>query len=248
MKVELLNITKNPEKVIWKAMHQCVSYGQEDHKIESLEKDKIETSLVKNLLKQGHWSPFEHASMAVRVEGTSHRVMQQVTRHRHLGFSVQSFRYTDHLMDTYNEIKKLSPDPWNDLENIAFAFKCKLREYFSYREPDIYQDRFGSRVDYKPLDDDISYLICLLTYGEKIEQGYPKEMAANFLPMGVNQSFVMSGNLRAWFGFFDKRSMQDAQLEIRDLSLKCFDLLSLYLPVCCDWYKQSRLGKNKLSP
>lgn len=248
MKIELLSITKNPEVVIWKAMHQCVSHESDDCKIEFWAKDKIERSLVINLLKQGHWSPFEHASMAVRVSGCSHRVVQQITRHRHLGFSVQSFRYTDHLMDLYKEIKSLEPNPWDDLNNLTFAANKKLRELFSYREPGIYQDRYGQKINYNPTKDDISYLMCLLIYGEKIEQGYPKEMAANFLPMGVNQNFVVSGNLRAWFGFFDKRSMKDAQLEIRQLSDSCFNLLSETLPVCCEWYKRNRLGKNKLAP
>src|SRR5690606_33114861 len=48
-----------------------------------------------NILRQGHESVLEHASVTFYVEGVSRALLAELTRHRHLSFSVVSQRYVD---------------------------------------------------------------------------------------------------------------------------------------------------------
>jgi thymidylate synthase (FAD) len=50
---------------------------------------------LQNILEQGHESVLEHASVTVAVKGVSTALLGQLTRHRHLSFSVLSKRYVD---------------------------------------------------------------------------------------------------------------------------------------------------------
>lgn len=57
--------------------------------------DKDKRELVRDLLRKGHFGPFEHPQAFFAVEGISRVTMAQITRHRHLSFDVQSMRYVD---------------------------------------------------------------------------------------------------------------------------------------------------------
>ncbi|GAA2321957.1 FAD-dependent thymidylate synthase [Nonomuraea roseoviolacea subsp. roseoviolacea] len=46
-----------------------------------------------NIIKQEHFSVLEHASATFLVEGVSRHLLGELTRHRHLSFSVESLRY-----------------------------------------------------------------------------------------------------------------------------------------------------------
>lgn len=50
---------------------------------------------IDELIRRGHYGPFEHPKAVFVVEGISRVVMAQITRHRHASFDVQSVRYTD---------------------------------------------------------------------------------------------------------------------------------------------------------
>lgn len=50
---------------------------------------------IGNIIGQGHFSVLEHASVTFHVSGISTALLGQLTRHRHLSFSVESARYVD---------------------------------------------------------------------------------------------------------------------------------------------------------
>lgn len=57
--------------------------------------DKSREEFLGELIRRGHFGPFEHSSAFFAVENISRVVMAQVTRHRHMSFDVQSMRYVD---------------------------------------------------------------------------------------------------------------------------------------------------------
>jgi thymidylate synthase (FAD) len=57
--------------------------------------DKTAEELIADLIRKGHFGPFEHIQAFFAVEGISRPCMAQITRHRHMSFDVQSMRYVD---------------------------------------------------------------------------------------------------------------------------------------------------------
>ena len=75
--------------------------------------------LLERLIRRGHYSVFEHPKAVFAIEGVSRATMAQITRHRHMSFSVQSQRYVnfDHaemyVPDTVADAFE-NPEQWMD--------------------------------------------------------------------------------------------------------------------------------------
>jgi thymidylate synthase (FAD) len=88
MKVELLSITRNCDKLIEQAGRTC--YQSED-KIT----DTSSEAFIARIIKSGHESVLEHASATFRISGVSRALTHQLVRHRLCSFSQQSQRYVN---------------------------------------------------------------------------------------------------------------------------------------------------------
>ena len=85
MKVELIAITPDPEKLIEYAARVC--YDTTDNMGKG--------DLISALLKSGHLSPFEHASATFHIQGISRACSHQLVRHRIASYSQRSQRYVE---------------------------------------------------------------------------------------------------------------------------------------------------------
>ena len=81
------------------AIRQCYSHktslevlATESEKYFS-EKAKEAKRLFNHIVKSGHTSTLEHLNFTFAIEGVSRALLAQLTRHRHMSFSVQSQRY-----------------------------------------------------------------------------------------------------------------------------------------------------------
>lgn len=86
MKVELIAITPEPERIIEIAARTCYQSG------DRLVPEKL-GELLPKLIAMGHESPFEHAYASFRVNGVSRAMTHQFVRHRLLAVSQKSQRY-----------------------------------------------------------------------------------------------------------------------------------------------------------
>lgn len=84
--VELVSITPNAMELLKLVAGVC--YQKE-----------ASERVVKKILDMGHWSVFEHCYATFRLK-ISVACLLQITRHRHLSFTVQSSRFTE-LKDVY---------------------------------------------------------------------------------------------------------------------------------------------------
>lgn len=84
--VELIDITPNAMDKLAKIASVCYQ-------------SKPSEKVVKKILDMGHWSVFEHCYATFKIE-MSLATLLQMTRHRHLSFTVQSSRATE-LKDFY---------------------------------------------------------------------------------------------------------------------------------------------------
>lgn len=97
-------------------------YKSED-KIESGSADR----LLKNLLKSGHHSVFEHAVVSVRIvcdRGISH----EIVRHRLCSFSQESTRYANYAKDKFgNELTVIRPFFWQEDSAMYHCWKQAMQ-------------------------------------------------------------------------------------------------------------------------
>lgn len=88
IKIELLSITPNAEKLIEEAGRTCyLSFDKASP--ESYKK------FIRMIVRSGHHSVLEHASATFRIKGGSRSFTHQLVRHRLCAFSQQSQRYVN---------------------------------------------------------------------------------------------------------------------------------------------------------
>ncbi|TFG00300.1 MAG: FAD-dependent thymidylate synthase [Promethearchaeota archaeon] len=126
MKVKLLSITPNAEKIIENA-------GRTSY--QSYEKQTANSykGFIKMLVKRGHGSVLEHAYASFRISGVSRALTHQLVRHRMASFTQKSQRYVNESNFNYIEPDDIKNDKnahelyTNFMENIRTHYK-QLRD------------------------------------------------------------------------------------------------------------------------
>lgn len=233
-RVEVLNRTENPQRLVYAAMHQDYSENfVADEKLPS--EEKAGNICVEKLLKGGksHMGPFEHPSISFNVGFVPHSLMQQFTRHRLATFDVQSGRYTS---------KRI-------LEVVSG--KRPVEEVFYLRPIGYYTDRKGAKYDYthSMRQSDLGYCFDAASrYSEAIKNGLSEEHARGIIPFDVRQHFVMSLNARSLMHLLDLRAKADAQLECQQVSVLLMKHFEAWMPAIAGWYRENRWKKARLAP
>ena len=118
MKVEILDCTTYPLFIISMAARTCYN---------SREKDDINKrdAFVKGLIKSGHETPLEFASVTFDISGISRVCQNQIVRHRIASYCVLSERYVDvSSMDCLMPVKALQVD------DSCIDFVRKSKEFY----------------------------------------------------------------------------------------------------------------------
>jgi thymidylate synthase (FAD) len=142
---------------------------------------------LSNILAQGHYSVLEHASVSFLVRGVSRALLAELSRHRHLSFSVVSQRYVSYA-DTEPVIPPAAEGTPAETA-IVNAYADALHRY-------------------KWLVEDLT------ARGLKRKQA--REAARAVLPNAAPVDMVVTGNLRAWRDVLGKRWHVAADAEIRE--------------------------------
>jgi thymidylate synthase (FAD) len=206
LKVNLLDSTSNPEKVIATAAKTCYSPGTTEHLWNT--NGDFEQFIAK-LRKMHHMSPFEHASFTFGIDGVSRVLLAQLTRHRIASFSVQSQRYVKYDTEK-TDFSELFEVPDGIMEGPEEAFD-------NYMEA---LDEIAAAYE---------NLVSVLQ-----ENGLSKTEAAEnaryILPGGMKTNLVMTMNARELMHFFELRCCNRAQNEIRQLAWTMLYLLQERFP------------------
>ena len=155
---------------------------------------------IQKIIESGHLSVLEHCHAVFEVE-CSVRVLGQLTRHRHLSFTVKSSRGSE-----FAEIK---------IPNLKGSFNC-----FDEWDEDYYYSDIQQKIEKQTLS----------MYQQAIENGMSFEDAAYLLPQGAMTSMVISGNFRAWYEYLPKRLCARALAEHQDLAKLILDGLQSAAP------------------
>lgn len=163
---------------------------------------------IANILKQGHESVLEHASATFYIEGVSRALLAELTRHRHLSFSVESQRYVD-----YSDTEPVIPPAFGDdeAEHLRMMYSRDLVAYESMVE-------------------------ALIREGKTRKQA--REAARAFLPNAAPVAMVVTGNMRAWRDVLRKRYSVHADAEIFELAKELLSQLKEIAPASFQDFKE----------
>lgn len=145
--------------------------------------------LRRTLGDQGHWSIAEHATATLYFTGVSRAFLTELTRHRHLSFSVESQRFIN-----ANNANIVAPPAMRNIQ--------ELRD-------DLELDAEGALDFYAESAEK------LLDAGLTRKQA--REAARAFLPNCVETRMVVTGNLRTWHEVIERRTQPDADAEIQEV-------------------------------
>lgn len=187
MKVELISITTNAEKLIENA-------GRTAYLSSEKAKGGSEKKFIKMLVKSGHLSVLEHAYATFRIKGGSRAFTHQLVRHRLCSYTQQSQRYVDEA--NFNYIEPESIKNIKKAHSIFIDFLKKTKE----------------------------------VYTELQDLGIKNEDARFLLPNAVESEIVVTANFREWRHIIELRGSEDAQWEIRKVTIEILKILKRHAP------------------
>lgn len=154
--------------------------------------------LIKYLIKNRHWSPFEMASMCVEIN-TTRDIAAQIIRHRSFSFQEFSQRYADvkdlgtvQLPELRRQDTKNRQNSVADLDpELVRAFEQRIKMLFAEAQE---------------------------LYDDMLEAGVAKECARKVLPMNSPSRIYMTGTLRSWMHYIDLRGANGTQKEHMEIA------------------------------
>jgi len=216
MKVQLISYSKTQfigEDNILDLVAYCakVSNPSNQQNIESNEK------LVRYLIKNNHWSPFEMANICLEIE-TTRDIARQILRHRSFSFQEFSQRYT--------------------VADLGFQNKDARLQDFKNRQNSIETDNEELQIEWLEKQDKIN-LAASEAYKWALENGIAKEQARSVLPEGTTVSrLYMNGTLRSWIHYIQLRSGNGTQKEHKDVAIACANAISKVFPMIFEFISE----------
>ncbi len=183
--------------------------------------NNTETSekLIRYLIKNKHWSPFEIVSACLEIT-TTRDIARQILRHRSFSFQEFSQRYADPTKDL------------NFLTREARLQDSKNRQN-SIEIDDVALNLHWETQQHYVIDS------ALKTYRWAIDHGIAKEQARAVLPEGITESkLYMSGTIRSWIHYIQLRSGPETQKEHRQIALECANALKPIFPIITEFVNQ----------
>lgn len=205
MKVELIS-SSSGEKNLQELVAYCarVSNPANQHNTETNEK------LLKYLIRNQHWSPFEMVSICLEIT-TTRDIARQILRHRSFSFQEFSQRYA--IVEEPFETKEAR---LQDHKNRQNSIDCA---------DDTLQDEWGKIQ--QSVADAAQY-----AYSWALDKGIAKEVARAVLPEGLTPSrLYMNGTLRSWIHYIQLRSGNGTQKEHREIAVACAAAIEPIFPM-----------------
>jgi thymidylate synthase (FAD) len=160
---------------------------------------------LRNILRQGHGSVFEHSQYVMLIEGISRSCSHELVRHRAgWGWSQLSQRYVDESHAAFVMPPAVIGDPQLEEEWTAQVAAAQAAYVTAV-------ERLMER--YAHVDDKVH------------RRKMAREAARSVLPNATEVKIVASANVRAWRTMLELRLGEGAELEIRRMAVACLRVL-----------------------
>jgi thymidylate synthase (FAD) len=175
--------------------------------------------LLKYLIKNKHWSPFEMVSITMDIQ-TTRDISHQIIRHRSFSFQEFSQRYADPTQDMGFVRREARLQDAKNRQNSIDVDDNELQDWWK-----TWQD-----VIVKNASD---------AYELAISSGIAKEQARAVLPEGLTKTrLYMSGTLRSWIHWIDVRAEVGTQKEHRDIAIAAREEILMHFPSLREYWKE----------
>lgn len=165
--------------------------------------------LLKYLVKNKHWSPFEMVHVIMEIQ-TTRDIGRQILRHRSFSFQEFSQRYA--AVAEMSEPRETRMQDFKNRQNSIETDNDKLTEVWEAYQRNV-----------------IRY--AQTTYDWAIKNGVAKEQARVILPEGLTMSrMYMSGSLRSWIHYCELRMGNGTQKEHREIATQCWNIITEQFP------------------
>jgi len=164
--------------------------------------------LLKYLIKNAHWSPFEMVSVTMEIK-TTRDISRQIIRHRSFSFQEFSQRYA--VSENYVDREARLQDPKNRQNSVETDDRA-LQEDWNMKQHEVVNKARE-------------------VYEWALKKGIAKEQARAVLPEGNTETTLyMSGTLRSWVHYCQLRMANGTQKEHMDIARECWEVISYHFP------------------
>lgn len=164
--------------------------------------------LLRRLIADEHWSPFEHAVASFEIT-TTLDVATQVLRHRSASFQMRSLRY-------HAAQRATAP---------AARMQAQGNHQTSSSEP-VHPELAAWWARNAQVTMEQAYA----TYEEALRLGLAREVARSILPQATPTKLIMTGSVRSWIHYLGLRLHADAQPEHQQVARSIAVQLAQHLP------------------
>ena len=176
--------------------------------------EKTAPKLLRYLIKEGHWSPFEMVSVTMEIK-TTRDISRQIIRHRSFSFQEFSQRYAvSEGFNTTREARKQHPTNRQlSMVDEDSVKQKKAQEVFNEMQAEVAK----VSKDY---------------YEMALNSGIAKEQARAVLPEGNTKTrLYMNGTLRSWIHYIELRAANGTQKEHMDIARACAEVIAKIFPL-----------------
>jgi thymidylate synthase (FAD) len=167
--------------------------------------------LIRYLIKNQHWSPFEMVSVVMEIN-TTRDIARQMLRHRSFSFQEFSQRYADPTKDLSFELREARLQDNKNRQNSIETDDVELQNKWNLMQQTIVNNAEHA-------------------YNWAIENGIAKEQARTVLPEGNTQSkLYMNGTLRSWIHYCQLRMENGTQKEHMEVAKACWGIIEAQFP------------------
>jgi len=173
--------------------------------------------LVKYLIREAHWSPFEMVHMTIGID-TTRDISRQILRHRSFSFQEFSQRYA--VSENFTIDREARLQDTKNRQNSISAGDDGLQATFTEAQRKVLAE--ASKA-----------------YDHCLKMGIAKEQARALLPEGLTgTTLYMSGTLRSWIHYIDLRAGNGTQKEHMEIALQCKDIVETHFPMLKEYWDE----------
>ena len=167
--------------------------------------------LIRYLIKNQHWSPFEMVNVVMEIN-TTRDIARQILRHRSFAFQEFSQRYADPTKNLGFELREARLQDLKNRQNSVCTEDTELQKKWNLKQQEVIGDAQHA-------------------YEWAIANGIAKEQARVVLPEGNTQSrMYMNGTLRSWIHYCELRRANGTQKEHMEIADDCWKIISEKFP------------------
>ena len=220
MKVRLISYSKPVDMIGVDNAEDLVAYCARVSNPDNQMSTETSEKLLKYLIRENHWSPFEMVSVCMEIE-TTRDIARQILRHRSFSFQEFSQRYA------------------NPEDSLGWTNREARLQDKQNRQNSIDTEDDELQHDWLIKQDKVK-LASIQAYNWALEMGIAKEQARAVLPEGMMRSrLYMNGTLRSWLHYIDLRSAHGTQKEHIEIAKACGVEIGKIFPFAERWFNPS---------